>query len=159
MRFYAIVVLAFAVAALAVPPVVETRILVEVGRLPSTNTKYRLMKVRRTREQSSEPSPDCKLDSAADQATCTIVAASGTLSTGTISTVISGYMHMTVPVTITAGADKLTASSDPSPTGTSASAASLASATATATATNAAGMVVARNGAVWAGVVAGVLAL
>ncbi|KAG6059339.1 hypothetical protein E4U33_007127 [Claviceps sp. LM78 group G4] len=105
----------------------------------------------------------CKLDPVADAATCTATAnIQGTAMDS--NTVLSGYKHMMYPVTITAGAEKLAASSDGGASATLTTATATATATGTgmgtvtatvrSTRTNAAGSMVTQNAAVLAGVVA-----
>ncbi|KAG6022081.1 hypothetical protein E4U19_005274 [Claviceps sp. Clav32 group G5] len=109
----------------------------------------------------------CKLDPVADAATCTATASiQGTAMDS--NTVLSGYKHMMYPVTITAGAEKLAASSDGGASAMLTTAKATATATATetgtgtgtrtatvtSTRTNAAGSMVTQNAAVLAGVVA-----
>ncbi|KAG5921128.1 hypothetical protein E4U42_005963 [Claviceps africana] len=111
---------------------------------------------------------NCKLDPAAADATCTVVSSSGIYSASS-QAVLSDYTQMMYPVIITAGAEKLTATSGATATAVSAASSSPSSspsssspATATATATNAARLMVTQSGVVLAGVagvVAGVLAL
>ncbi|KAG5979103.1 hypothetical protein E4U43_006945 [Claviceps pusilla] len=105
----------------------------------------------------------CKLDPSADMATCTAVVSTENHAIFSAQTVLSGYASMMFPATITAGADKLTASAGATASAvTSISSFSSSTIRATSTATNAAMLTTSRNGALLAGVagvVAGVLAL
>ncbi|KAG5999116.1 hypothetical protein E4U54_002055 [Claviceps lovelessii] len=111
---------------------------------------------------------NCKLDPSADMATCTAVVSSENHAIFSSQTVLSGYASMMFPVTITAGADKLTASAGATASAVtsisslSSTITATATATATSTATNAAMLTMPRTGALLAGVagvVASVLAL